>query len=104
MRTVLIGVVYIARECFRAILESGADIMAIFIANKGKMIKRSGMYPNYFTKSKDLAVKHNIVLNKIIDMSIALATKRISQLLPDSLCCIVWTQILKRDILQLALL
>ena len=101
MRVVFIGVVTVGWHCLKALLESKADVVGIFTANKQKMVKKSGMHPDYFSEFGDLALEYGVPLHKIDDVSIRLDTTSIKELQPDIIFCIGWPQIIRRDILQI---
>lgn len=103
MRVVFIGIVSIGWHCLRILLESGANVVGIFTADKKEMVKKSHMHPDYFSEFEDLALKYGVPLYKISDVSVPLDTERIRQLQPDIIFCMGWPQIIRKEILQIPL-
>lgn len=101
MRLIFIGVVEIGWYCLKALLESGANVVGIFTADKEEMAKKSHMHPDYFREFADLALEYRTPLYKIRDTSVPLDTEEIKQLQPDIIFCIGWPQIIGREILQI---
>ena len=101
MKIVFIGVVNIGWHCLKALLESEANVVGIFTADKQEMVKISRMHPDYFSEFEDLASRYDVSLYKIRDTGIPLDTESIKQLHPDIIFCIGWPQIISREILQI---
>lgn len=101
MKVVFIGIVSIGWHCLKALLESGANVVGVFTADKKEMVKKSHMHADYFSEFEDLALKYSVPLYKISDTSVPLDTQRIRELQPDIIFCIGWPQIIKREILQI---
>ena len=72
MRVIFIGVVEIGWYCLKALLESEANVVGIFTADKEEMAKKSHMHPDYFREFADLALEYKIPLYKIRDTGIPL--------------------------------
>jgi len=101
MKVVFIGVVNIGWHSLKALLESGADVVGIFTADKQEMIKSSMMHPDYFSEFENLASRYDVPIYKIKNVSITLDTEKIRQLQPDIIFCIGWPQIINREVLQI---
>ncbi|MAF85440.1 MAG: hypothetical protein CL875_03010 [Dehalococcoidales bacterium] len=101
MKVVFIGVVSIGCHCLKALLESGANVVGIFTADKREMVRKSQMHADYFSEFEDLALKYGIPRHKISDVSVPLDTSKIRELQPDIIFCIGWPQIIKGGILQI---
>lgn len=101
MKVVFIGIVNIGWHCLKALLESRANVVGIFTADKQEMIKISNMHADYFSEFDDLALKYGVPLYKIGDVSMPLDIRRLRELEPDIIFCIGWPQIIKREILQI---
>lgn len=99
MRVVFIGVVNIGWYCLKGLLESGANVVGIFTADKQEMVKKSGMHPDYFTEFEDLASKYRVPLYKVKDTGIPVDAEQIRRLQPDMIFCIGWPQIVGKEIL-----
>lgn len=101
MRTVFIGVVSIGRECLKALLETGANVVGIYTADKREMVKKSHMHPDYFSEFEDLSKEYDIPLSKISDVSVPLDIESLKQLQPDLIFCIGWPQMIKKELLKI---
>ena len=101
MRVVFISVVNMGWHCLETLLESRANVVGIFTADKQQMVERSGMHPDYFSEFGDLASTYDMSLDKIRHTGISLNTERVKQLQPDIIFCIGWPQIIRRDLLQI---
>jgi methionyl-tRNA formyltransferase len=102
MKTVFIGVVAIARECLKAVFETGANVVGIFTADKQEMVRQSQMHPDYFSEFDDLAAERNVPLYKAKTVNSPLDIEKMRGLKPDIILCIGWPQIVGKEILQLA--
>ena len=101
MKIVFVGVVNIGWHCLKALLESGANVVGIFTADKEEMVKKSGMHPDYFSEFEDLAPEWGVPLYKVDTVSVPLDIERMRGLNPDLICCIGWPQVVKKEILQI---
>lgn len=101
MKVVFIGIVTIGWHCLKALLESGANVVGIFTADRKEMVKKSHMHADYFSEFEDLALKYSVPLYKIGDVSMPLDTQRIKELQPDIIFCIGWPQIIRREVLEI---
>ena len=101
MRVIFIGVVDIGWHCLKALLESRANIVGIFTADKDEMVKRSKMHPSYFAEFEGLASQYGVPLIKLRNLSLPLDRGKIAELRPDLIFCIGWPQIIRREFLQI---
>jgi len=101
LKVIFIGGVSIGWHCLKALLESGANVVGVFTADREEMVKKSHMHADYFSEFEDLALKYSVPLFKINNVSMPLDTRRIRELQPDIIFCIGWPQIVKREILQI---
>ncbi len=101
MKIVFIGIVNIGWHCLKALLESRANVVGIFTADRKEMVKKSHMHADYFSEFEELALMYSVPLYKISDVSILLDTQRIRELKPDIIFSIGWPQIIKREILEI---
>ena len=101
MKVVFIGIVSIGWHCLKTLLESSANVVGIFTADKKEMAKKSHMHADYFSEFEDLALKYSVPLYKIGDVSMPLDTRRLRGLQPDIIFCIGWPQIVKKEVLEI---
>ena len=101
MKVVFIGVVSIGWHCLKTLLESEANVVGIFTADKMEMARKSQMHADYFSEFEGLALKYSAPLYKISDVSVPLDTRRIREIQPDIIFCIGWPQIIKGEILKI---
>lgn len=101
MRVIFIGIVSIGWHFLKELLEIGANVVGIFTADKQEMVGLSGMHPDYFSEFGDLALKYNVPLFKVNDVSVPLDVEKIEQLQPDIIFVIGWPQIIGRRILRI---
>ena len=95
------GVVDIGRHCLEALLESGAEVVGIFTADKQNMVSKSKMHPDYFGEFDDLASRYKVPLHKLSDTSQALDIEELQRLQPDIIFCIGWPQVIPRGVLRI---
>jgi methionyl-tRNA formyltransferase len=101
VKVVFIGIVNIGWHCLKALLESGANVVGIFTADKREIVKKSFMHPDYFSEFEDLALKYGVPLHKVSDVSVSLDTRRLKELQPELIFCIGWPQMVKKEVLEI---
>lgn len=100
MRVVFLGVASIGWHCLEALLESGAEVVGIFSADKASFVRATGMHPSYFSEFEAIAEEHKISLYKIASPREPLDARKMRLLEPDLLFCIGWPPVVKKDVLS----
>ncbi len=95
MRIVFIGCVDFSYHCLKELLEGKEDVVAVFS-------KRTSPFNADYKDLQPLARRHHVPYHAVVNVNDGKWVKKIKSYRPDVIFCFGWSDLLKKEILQLA--